>query len=51
MALWPILWKIISTGDTFSFQRDIAEAEARRAWVVVPNGTFVAAEDDKIYGT
>ena len=50
-ALWPILREAFSTGDTYPFPPDISEADARRAWIDLPDATFVAVEDDAVLGT
>ena len=50
-ALWPILREAFSTGDTYPFPPDMAEDDAHRAWMTVPQATYVAEEDGRIVGT
>jgi len=46
---WPELWRILEpvfrAGDTYSFAADISASEARRAWIEIPEATFVAESD------
>ena len=50
-ALWPILQEAFATGDTYPFPPDISEVDARRAWIDLPDATFVAVEDGNLLGT
>jgi len=56
-ADWPAIWRfmrvIVAEGETFSWDRDISEAAARRAWMNEPPGrTFVAVgENGTVVGT
>lgn len=50
-ALWPILQEAFATGDTYPFPPDISEVDARRAWIDLPEATFVAVEDGNLLGT
>jgi GNAT superfamily N-acetyltransferase len=56
-ADWPAIWRfmrvIVAAGETFSWDRDIAEETARAAWMNEPPGrTFVAVgEDGAVVGT
>jgi L-amino acid N-acyltransferase YncA len=48
---WPAIWafqrKIIAAGDTFSWDRDTTEAQAREIWMKTPpERTFVTVGDD-----
>jgi L-amino acid N-acyltransferase YncA len=48
---WPAIWRfmrpIVAAGETFSWDRDISEAAARRAWMnELPGRTFVAVGGD-----
>jgi L-amino acid N-acyltransferase YncA len=46
-ALWPILRTIIAAGETFSYDQDMDEAEARETWMLEePGRTVVAVGDD-----
>ncbi|NNC23315.1 GNAT family N-acetyltransferase [Salinisphaera sp. USBA-960] len=44
-AVWNILAPIFRAGDTYGFAPDIAEEEARRAWIEGPDVTFVAEDE------
>lgn len=53
---WPAIWHIIEpvfrAGETYSFDRDISENDAYRAWIMLPAATFVAeSETNTILGT
>ena len=52
-AIWPIVRRIVATGDTFSWDRDVSEEAARAMWLHEPPGrTFVAVDSDgTIVGT
>ncbi|MCX7893367.1 MAG: GNAT family N-acetyltransferase [Burkholderiales bacterium] len=45
---WPGVWAILEpefrAGETYSFARDISEAEARRVWLELPAKTFVCVD-------
>jgi len=50
-ADWPAIWRfmrvIVAAGETFSWDRDIAEPDARAIWMgELPKRTFVAVDDD-----
>ena len=46
-----MLHATFAAGETYSFAPDIGEAEARKAWIDLPQATFVAEEDGRILGT
>lgn len=49
---WKIIEPVLRAGDTYSFPRDISEAQAFTIWVEVPEATFVAVDDaGEILGT
>jgi L-amino acid N-acyltransferase YncA len=56
-ADWPAIWRfmrvIVAAGETFSWDRDIAEADARAIWMgELPKRTFVAVvDDDRVLGS
>lgn len=50
-GIWPILREAFATGDTYPFPPDIAEDDARRAWMEIPQATYVAEDDGVILGT
>jgi L-amino acid N-acyltransferase YncA len=56
-ADWPAMWRfmrtILAAGETFSWDKDITEADARTAWMNAPPGrTFVAVDDNSaVLGT
>ena len=47
---WPALWRLLSpvfaAGRTYAYPRDIAEADARAAWMDKPAATFAGEADD-----
>jgi ribosomal protein S18 acetylase RimI-like enzyme len=50
-AIWPIFQQIVAMGDTYGYERDITEQEARRVWIESPTKTFIAEQDGQILGT
>jgi ribosomal protein S18 acetylase RimI-like enzyme len=46
-AIWPFLRRIVAAGETFSWDRDVSEEQARAMWMHSPPGrTVVAVEPD-----
>jgi L-amino acid N-acyltransferase YncA len=46
-AIWPFMRRIVAAGETFSWDRDIAEEEARAYWLREPPArAFVAVDPD-----
>jgi len=52
-TIWQFMRRIVEAGETFSWDRDIAEEEARAGWYHhLPGRTFVAVDDQgTIVGT
>ncbi len=46
-AIWPIFHKIVTAGETYSYDRDMDEGQARRIWMVEPPGRVVVATDPR----
>ncbi|GAB3964831.1 GNAT family N-acetyltransferase [Streptomyces sparsus] len=45
--LWPFMRGIIAAGETYTYDRDLDEQQARTMWMLSPPGrTVVAADDD-----
>ncbi|MBX9870063.1 MAG: GNAT family N-acetyltransferase [Burkholderiaceae bacterium] len=44
--LWPLLHATFSTGDTYTYAPDSAEAEIHQAWIETPTATYVVTSDD-----
>jgi len=44
-AIWPFLHRIVAAGETYSYDRDMAEPEARRVWMVPAPGRAAVAVD------
>ena len=46
---WPRIWHMLEpvfrSGDTYAFPRSITAEEARNAWMVLPNATYIAIND------
>jgi GNAT superfamily N-acetyltransferase len=42
-AIWPLFRRIVSAGETYGYDRDMAEDEARRIWMVGPPGRVTVA--------
>lgn len=49
--IWPIFRVIVAAGDTYGFDPDTSEREARRLWMELPRKTFVAERNGKVLGT
>jgi L-amino acid N-acyltransferase YncA len=44
--IWPFFHQIVAAGDTYGYDPDIGEGEARSSWMQKPPGaTFVAVDD------
>ena len=54
-ADWPALWSVIEpvfrAGETYAFPADIAEADARAAWLERPAATYAAVMGTDVVGT
>lgn len=50
-SIWPIFRDIVSAGDTYGFEPDSNEADARQIWMESPRATFVAEDSGEILGT
>jgi ribosomal protein S18 acetylase RimI-like enzyme len=51
-SLWPILQTTFAAGDTYTFSPQSTEAEIHKAWVELPDATFVACNNEgTILGT
>jgi GNAT superfamily N-acetyltransferase len=52
-AIWAFMEPIVRAGDTFSWDSDLGEEHARRAWMRPPPGATLVAEDSdsRIVGT
>jgi L-amino acid N-acyltransferase YncA len=52
-AIWPFLHAIVAAGETYTWDRDTDEAQARAMWMLPPPGhTVVAVDaDDRVLGT
>lgn len=46
-AIWPFFKEIVAAGETYAYDRDMSEDEARRLWMVVPPGRTVVATDSE----
>jgi GNAT superfamily N-acetyltransferase len=47
---WPVFRDVVATGDTYSYPRDIDEAQARALWTTTPSRCFVAERDGDVLG-
>src|SRR4051794_40343244 len=52
-AIWPFFSQIVRAGETYAYEPDMGEEEARRMWIVGPPGRTVVAvgHDDAVVGT
>jgi L-amino acid N-acyltransferase YncA len=44
-AVWPFFRRIVAAGETYAYDRDMSEPEARRMWMIDPPGRTVVATD------
>jgi len=44
-AMWPFMRRIVAAGETFTWDRDMSEAQARAYWLHEPPGRTVVAVD------
>jgi L-amino acid N-acyltransferase YncA len=42
-AIWPFLHEIVAAGETYAYDPDMTEDQARRLWMVEPPGRTVVA--------
>ena len=42
-AIWPFFNRIVSVGETYGYDRDMAQDEAHRTWMVEPPGRVAVA--------
>jgi L-amino acid N-acyltransferase YncA len=51
-AIWPFFREIVLAGETYAYDPQISEPEAREMWMVGPPGvTLVAVADGEVIGT
>ena len=51
-AIWPFFKEIAAAGETYAYDPEIGEAEARAMWMVAPPGvTVVATDGGRVVGT
>jgi ribosomal protein S18 acetylase RimI-like enzyme len=49
--IWPIFREVVRAGETYAYERDTTEEEARALWMEAPRKTYVAEEDGVVLGT
>lgn len=50
--VWPVVREVVRAGDTYTYEPDMGEDEARAAWVLPPPGrTVVALDGEAVVGT
>lgn len=51
-AIWPIVEAVVRAGETYTWPRDLSEADARRLWMVAaPGRTLVAVDGPVVLGS
>jgi L-amino acid N-acyltransferase YncA len=52
-AIWPFLHRIVAAGETFSYDRELTEQQARTMWLLPSPGRTVVAvsPDEELLGT
>ncbi len=54
VEIWPIMAAVVSSGDTYAYPPDIAETDARSAWMLEATGraaTYVATSGGTVVAT
>lgn len=50
--VWPVVREVVRAGDTYTYEPDMGEDEARAVWVLPPPGrTVVALDGEAVIGT
>lgn len=50
--VWPMIEKVFRAGQTYAFSPEITEQDAHKAWIDLPQETYVATgQDDEVLGT
>ena len=50
--IWPFFRRIVRAAETYAYDPEMAEGDAREIWMVGPPGvTFVAVVDGSVVGT
>lgn len=44
-AIWPFLHRIVAAGETYCYDRDLTEDQARSLWLLEPPGRTIVAVD------
>jgi L-amino acid N-acyltransferase YncA/predicted enzyme related to lactoylglutathione lyase len=50
-AIWPFMREIVAAGETYTWPRDVPEADARAGWFPAGGRTFVAVDSGAVVGT
>lgn len=51
-AIWDLIEPVFRAGETYTFPRDINEADAKRLWIDIVQATYVCVDDmDTVLGT
>ena len=51
-SVWDIIKPVFRAGETYAFSPDISEQDAHKAWIEIPEITYVAVgEDSHLLGT
>jgi L-amino acid N-acyltransferase YncA len=52
-AIWPFFRQIVTAGETYAYDPDLTEPEARELWMVGPPGRTIVAvgDDDAVVGS
>jgi L-amino acid N-acyltransferase YncA len=45
-AIWPIVREVVRAGETYAYDVDMTEDQARAIWILQPPGRTVVATDD-----
>ena len=50
-SIWPIFHRVVSEGGTYPYTPETTPDEARSYWMAPPAKTYVALDQDRIFGT
>jgi L-amino acid N-acyltransferase YncA len=50
-SIWPIFNEIVSVGETYAYELDTTNEQAKKIWLDAPRKTYVFEENNEVLGT
>ena len=50
-SIWPIFQEVVSSGDTYAYERETSKEDALRIWLQAPRCTYIVEEGGDVLGT